>query len=301
MLCHRLSYPGKWSRLRKTFSRSNASCCRIVLDLVDFLIDEWGDLLYFNDDLYASRHDEYCKAVENKTGNIVSTISMFIDGTKCAICRPTAVENLQQQLDGVAIGDASSLQRVCYSGHKRKHCLNYQGVNTPDGKNTYLDPPSIPSYTKLFSTAGICISFFGPVEGRRHDSTMLRLSGLLDYIREHPVLSQLGICIYGDPAYGTNDLICSPFRGAHLMEEQEIFNKTMSGVRVSIEWFFGIVKRSWSFIDWNKKHKILLSPVANMVKVSVLLTNCGTCLRGGNQISEFFNCSSPTLDDYLGY
>lgn len=299
MLCHRLSYPGKWSRLRKTFSRSNASCCRIVLDLVDFLIEEWGDLLYFNDVLYAVRHEEYCKVVEEKTQNMVSRISMFIDGTKCAICRPTAVESLQQRLDVVAIGDAASLQRVCYSGHKRKHCLNFQGVNTPDGIKT--DPVMNDElYSLLFCAPGLCIAFFGPVEGRRHDSTMLRMSRLLDYIREHPVLSRLGICIYGDPAYGTSDLICSPFRGAHLTEEQAIFNKTMSGVRVSIEWFFGIVKRSWAFIDWNKKHKILLSPVAKMVKVSVLLANCRTCIKGGNQISEFFNCSPPTLEDYLG-
>lgn len=56
MLCYRLSYPGKWSRVRKAFGRSEASCCRIVLALIDLLDEKWGNLLYFNAELYTSRH-----------------------------------------------------------------------------------------------------------------------------------------------------------------------------------------------------------------------------------------------------
>lgn len=147
---------------------------------------------------------------------------------------------------------------------------------------------------------GICISFFGPVEGRRHDTTLLRMSNLLQYIADHPVLSALGILIYGDPAYGTGEYIVSPFMGAHLTSAMKTFNKTMSSVRVTVEWFFGMMKQTWSFIDWQKKHKILLSPVAKFVKISVLLVNCHTCIRGGNQISDFFDCPPPSLYEYLG-
>lgn len=138
MLCYRLSYPGKLTRLRKLFRRSDASCDRIILDLIDFLNEEWGDLLYFNDVLYASRHQEYCDAVRDKTGGIVEGVSLFIDGTKAAICRPSALEKLKQQLDAIEVGDLATLQRVCYSGHKRKHCLNYQGITAPDGTTNSL-------------------------------------------------------------------------------------------------------------------------------------------------------------------
>lgn len=146
----------------------------------------------------------------------------------------------------------------------------------------------------------MCLSFFGPVEGRRHDATLLSMSGIKTYIRQHELLSELPICIYGDPAYGIDDLMCAPFKGAHLSEEEQLFNKTMSSVRVSVEWFFGILKTTWAFIDWNRKHKILLSPVAKFVKVAVLLSNCHTCIRGNNLNSTFFDCPPPTLEQYLG-
>lgn len=131
---------------------------------------------------------------------------------------------------------------------------------------------------------------------------MFRMSNLESYIQQNPVLQGLGVLIYGDPAYGISDILMSPFKGADaiLSEEQRTFNKTMSSVRVSIEWFFGILKNSWAFMDWNKKHKILLSPVAKMMNVAVLLTNCRTCIIGGNQISDSFNCQPPTLNEYLG-
>ena len=29
------------------------------------------------------------------------------------------------------------------------------------------------------------------------------------------------------------------------------------------------------------------------------LRNCMTCIRGGNQISEYFGCSPPTLEEFL--
>ena len=63
----------------------------------------------------------------------------FIDGTVRAICRPT-------------VG-----QRAFYNGHKGYHGVNYQTVVTPDGLIAHM---------------------YGPMEGCRHDSGMLRQSGL---------------------------------------------------------------------------------------------------------------------------
>lgn len=105
----------------------------------------------------------------------------------------------------------------------------------------------------IYVFLGICISFYGPIEGRRHDSTLLRESGLLDHIRDHPILSELGILIYGDPAYGVNDIVVAPFKGAFLNEAQKNFNSGMSCVRVAVEWMFNIVKTQWAFINWSKK------------------------------------------------
>jgi hypothetical protein len=65
-----------------------------------------------------------------------------------------------------------------YNGHPRKHCLNYQGITTPDG---------------LFG------SVFVPIEGRRHDSTILSLSGIVPLLKADTSID--GKFIYGDPAY----------------------------------------------------------------------------------------------------
>lgn len=194
MLCYRLSYPGKLSRIRKQFGRSDCSCSRIITELYCFLDNEWKDTIYFNDRIYAENHAAYAQAITNKTNGVVERVSMFIDGTKAFICRPgkrkRRILAMQSALDCIPVGDRENLQKVCCSDHKRRHCLNYQGVCTPDG---------------------LCISFFGPFEGRLHDVTMLTDSKLLPYLSNHPTLKDLGIFIYGDLAYGIDELLCSPF------------------------------------------------------------------------------------------
>ena len=63
----------------------------------------------------------------------------FVDGTVRPTCRP------------------GQMQRVVYNWHKRVHALTFQALTTPNG---------------------LVANLFGPVEGRRHDSGMLRDSGL---------------------------------------------------------------------------------------------------------------------------
>ena len=96
---------------------------------------------------------------------------------------------------------------------------------------------------------GLCISFFGPIETSLHDSTMLRESMLLPYLSSNTAIKDLGVLIYGDPAYGINELLCSPFRNAYVSSAEKRFNVIMNKTRVSIEWLFGIVKQKWTFLD----------------------------------------------------
>jgi len=62
---------------------------------------------------------------------------MFIDGTKGFICRlgkrKHRLAAVPLALDRIPVGDKENFQKVCDSGHKRRYCLNYQGVCTPDG------------------------------------------------------------------------------------------------------------------------------------------------------------------------
>ena len=79
---------------------------------------------------------------------------------------------------------------------------------------------------------------YGPIEGRRHDAFMLGESGLLDKLRRFEKPNGDPYIIYGDPAYGLTPNIMSPFRGAHLTDNEQEFNTRMSKVRVSVEWEF---------------------------------------------------------------
>jgi hypothetical protein len=105
-------------------------------------------------------------------------------------------------------------------------------------------------------------------------------------------------CIYGDPAYPHSALIQVGFAGIDLTPEQRDYNKRMSAVRVSVEWVFGKITNYWGFLDHKRNLKVFLQPVAMMYLVGGILTNCHTCVYGG-LTGAFFDCTPPTLEDYL--
>ena len=105
---------------------------------------------------YASSVYEKCSALQKCVG--------FIEGTVIGIARPKGYE----------------LQRVTYNGHKRKHALKFQALNSPDG---------------------LVLHVYGHFEGRRHDWTMYTRSGLNDHISEVLYVDGERYCIYGDSGY----------------------------------------------------------------------------------------------------
>ena len=76
------------------------------------------------------------------------------------------------------------------------------------------------------------------------------------------------------------------------------YNKSMSSVRVSVEWIFGDIVNYFKFMDFKKKLKIGLSQVGKMYIVAAFLRNALTCLYG-NETSQFFELDPPTLQEYF--
>ena len=74
------------------------------------------------------------------------------------------------------------------------------------------------------------------------------------------------------------------------------FNRDMSPERVTVEWGFGKMICLWPYLDYRKKHKVLLSPVGRHFAVGNILTNMHTILSSGNIISQRFGLSPPSLD-----
>jgi len=108
---------------------------------------------------------------------------------------------------------------------------------------------------------GLIVNFFGRIEGCRHDSGMLRISGLMEKLQENMTRRDRNIyLLYGDPAYPLRPQLLCSFKDVHLTEEQTIFNKVMSAVRISVEWTFGKIISLFSFLDFKKPINLTCKP-----------------------------------------
>ena len=121
---------------------------------------------------------------------------------------------------------------------------------------------------------------YGPVEGRRHDSSLLAESKLLQKLNVHSFApDETPLCLYGGPAYPLRIHLMTGFKGA-VTPQQHAFNEKMNSVRVTVEWIFGDIVRFFAFMDFKKDLKVNLSPIGKMYMVSALLQNAHTCLYG---------------------
>ena len=259
MVLTRLAYPTRQEpTLAEMYGRSGSAVSAIVNHVCALIYSRFSEMIMFDEQYVAENAVRFAEAITSKCGGMLDCIFGWIDGTKRKVAKP------------------SKCQRVMYSGHKRVHCLKYQGILCP---------------------SGIIVSMFGPVEGRRHDLFLLNISVVGHRIRTLEALN--GLYLYGDSGYVYNDIIITPFKGSHLSVAEEDFNEAMSACRVSVEHSFGRVVNLFGFLDYSRTQRVLQSAVALHYLVATLLTNCRTCLDGGNQTSMRFEVAPPTLSAYL--
>lgn len=254
----RLAYPVRWVDLRMLFGVSNSTLSLTFKFAIEKLYSDYKHLLGFDSERIVPQLSSFANAVARKGAPLLNCVG-FIDGTARFICRPT------------------SNQRDYFSGHKRAHCLKYQGISTPDG---------------------IIVHLSGPWIGRRHDAGMFAESGISVSIGQPLLHQNIQYVLYGDPAYPITNFLIAPFRERSLTEEQNLFNQRMSNVRECVEWTFGKVSTLFAFVDFKKNLKINLQPVAEYYLVATFLTNCHTCFYG-SQTSSFFSLEPPTIEEYL--
>ena len=85
---------------------------------------------------------------------------------------------------------------------------------------------------------------YEPIEGKRHDCALLRLSNLLTKLEQYTISNNgISLCLYGDPAYPIRMHLQYPFRSIVLSPQQIAFNKSMSQVRTAVEWVFGDITK----------------------------------------------------------
>ena len=209
--------------------------------------------------VHANRIPYYADCVANKCGHLVTNVWGFIDGTLRKIGHPVL------------------LQKHMYSGHKRVHGIKFQSVVTPDGLIALL---------------------FGPINGNRHDSYMLRESGILQQLHQIMPLNGIFYSLYGDPAYPQSAYLFGGYRNPGDGTAQAAFNTAMSAIREPVEWNFKEITAQFSFLDFKTSLKIFKFPVAKYYIVAAFLTNIRSFYYR-NQTANYFDAETYTLDDYL--
>ena len=142
----RFSYPCRYSDFIPQFGRPVPQFSIISNQILNVMYDNWHHLLTnFNQPWLSSNClEQFCDAIHRK-GAALDNCWGFVDGTVRPVCRP------------------GRMQRVLYDGHKKVHALKFQSIAAPNG---------------------LIANLYGPVEGRRHDSTLLAQSQI------YPLLSQ---------------------------------------------------------------------------------------------------------------
>jgi hypothetical protein len=103
------------------------------------------------------------------------------------------------------------------------------------------------------------------------------------------------MCLYGDPAYPESTLQ-APFRDIRLTPDMERYNKSMSSVRVSVEWIFADMMKTFKYLDFKNNLKIGLSTVGKMYIVCTLVRNALTCMYGNQTL---FDMDPLTIHEYF--
>lgn len=141
----------------------------------------------------------------------------------------------------------------------------------------------------------------GPYSGRDHDSLLATRCFLDQRLGEFSSYPHLGtdFLIYGDPAYAGSRFIHKPYRRVGATEFEQVHNTIMSTARVQVEVAIGEVTKIFPAMDFTRLERLYSVDVGKKYLVAVLLRNAFTVIRGENPISKYFNCSPPTLEEWL--
>jgi hypothetical protein len=260
ILLHRFAYPSRLAAEAHFWGKGHniSQISSVITYLVKYIFSRYSKLLFFDGEGISKRIASYVAAIA-RCGCPIAGIWGFVDGTCRGCCRP------------------SRLQRLIYSGYKRRHVFKFQGVVTPDG---------------LFS------AFFGPIEGRHSDAYMMEKSMIYEAMEMFEEIFR-DMKLWGDGGYGISKYILRPFIAPVAGSIHQAFNTRLSTLRISAEWGFNWVITNFKYLDYEEQQKCLLMPTSLFYCVAVLLANCKTCMMGGNQISSYFDLAPPTLQEYL--
>ena len=263
ILLRRLAYPCRWVDLEIVFGMHSPTLSEVFWEAIESLYQRRSHLLTtFRSQLLANKAVEYASVIAARGAPLENCVG-FIDCTKVQMCRP---------------GGTSTNKRSVYSCHKRFHCLLYQTITTPDGLVFHL---------------------YRPVEGRRHDMTLYRRSTMEELLQNSLWTGGKQYCIYGDAAYSLRPWLQVGFPNTFANDQEKLHNTGMSAVREAVEWNYKEIKLYFTSQDMKRKIKCLEAPIALIYICANLLVNFKSCLGRKGQIECWFDCTPPSLEEYL--
>jgi len=264
VLLYRMAYPARWVTQATTMFKCQPGhlCDLFTLTLAHVDFYFAGPLQNVFGKMPRSRLALYARQIQRLTRTGNASCIGFIDGT----FRPHARPKEGQQL--------------CYNGHYRGHGLKFLSVSCPDGLTPF---------------------YFGPVQGRRHDSFVLSLSDLENHLTALNNHHDAEWHIYGDSAFSLTRVIQTGFReSSNPSNSNALYTYCMNSGRIAVEWGFGHVINTWKYFDNHRQLRIFSSPLGSAYRVATCLTNMKICLEGC-QTTSYFQCEPPTLEEYISW
>jgi len=264
ILLYRLSNKTDFYQMASMFGRARAAICRIFNTMLERVYDECAHHVKNLPEQYIEQNAmTFSELVHSKLQLESVNVWGFIDGTLRPIARP-----------GVG-------QQLFYDGHHKQHGVAYQCIVAPNG---------------------IILQMYGPAEGRRHDSQIMRQSGISDFCVS--LYDDQQVSLIGDNGYALEGWLLKPYRKRARIADplKAELSRRLSSVRIVVEHAFAVVTNKFRFMHDDKEKSILKSTPAKQFLVATFLTNCVTCCEAGNLISSIFNANHstiPTLEEYF--
>lgn len=130
-------------------------------------------------------------------------------------------------------------------------------------------------YQAIVTSHGIIAHLFGQVEGLNHCIAVLTESCILDIFDIHAYGSnRTSLQIDGDPAYGIHEHLISPPQGAAIAVNEQLWNQTMSKLRIVVKLCFKEILQIFIFLilqEYNKYFFYLLA--YNIVSLFYFITH----------------------------
>lgn len=262
IMLKRISFPCRWYDLEEFFFEDDSKISEIYWNSVKSFFNLNRHLAYpFRSSLLNQRAEIYATSIRNAGSPLPHCVG-FIDGTRIEMERP---------------GGPNENQRSCYS-YKKRHCLAYITMTTPDGLVFFAN---------------------GPVEGRRNDLFLMATLGLDDALRDNLLIDYIQYYVYGDAIFQHRPYLQIAYDRTVATAMEQLFNTQNNRVRTSVEWSYKDVKQMFTSQDFKRSLKCRQSPVGLLYLTSVILWNIKVVLHGGGQVGRYFQCNPPTLSEYL--